>query len=69
MNKVYILALNYSEAKGYMNNNPEYNTEYIVLNRPEQLYGTINPEVIVTSRAFHREDYNEFIDVIRTRKR
>jgi hypothetical protein len=66
VNNVFILAFNYEEARQYIRKNAG---EYIVLNRVEQLYGTINPMVVITPNAYRREDYSDMMDVIRTRKR
>ena len=63
--KVYILAPNMNEANRSMGANKN---RYIILNRPEQLLGTINPEVIITPNAYQRPDYEDFMDMIRTRK-
>jgi hypothetical protein len=48
-----------------MRKNPGLNP--IILNRPEQLYGTINPNVIITQNAYRRPDFTEFRDMIKTR--
>lgn len=79
MSKTFILGFNYDEAKEYMRKNlkdlmnPEDSMNpgnyYIILNRIEQLQGTINPDVRILPNAYRREDYNEFIDYIRTRQR
>ena len=47
MNKVFVLALTYNEAKSFiykneLNSNPG---DYIILNSPEQLKGTQNPTI------------------------
>ena len=65
MNKVFILAFNHHEAKSFMNKNEG---DYIILNRPEQLYGTLNPTVRVMINAYRREDYSDMIDAIYQRK-
>lgn len=71
MNKTFILAFNYDEAKNFIRKRNEGNplelTEYIILNRREQLLGTVNPVVKVLPNAYRREDYNDFIDMIRMR--
>jgi hypothetical protein len=69
MNKTFILAFNYEEARDYIRRQKDNPADYIILNRPEQLYGTINPKVVFTANAYKREDYNEFYDVYRTRIR
>lgn len=42
--------------------------DYVILNRPEQLYGTIKPNVIVMINAYRREDYTDMMDVIYSRQ-
>ena len=42
--------------------------DYIILNRPEQLYGTLNPTVRVMINAYRREDYTDMMDAISQRK-
>jgi len=65
VNNVFILAFNYEEARQYIRKNPG---QYVILNRLEQLYGTINPNVIILPNAYRREDYGDYVDVIRTRQ-
>lgn len=65
MNKTFILAFNHNEAKTFMYKNPG---DYVILNRPEQLYGTIKPNVIVMINAYRREDYTDMMDVIYSRQ-
>ena len=62
--KTFILALNHHEAKNFIRKNPN---DYIILNRVEQLFGTVNPVVYITERAYMRPDYNDFMDVIKMR--
>lgn len=62
----YILALTYEEARDYMRKNPDH--QPIILSRPEQLLGTTNPDVFITPRAYLRPDYEDFMDMIRTRR-
>jgi hypothetical protein len=61
----FILAFNYEEARQYIRKNPG---QYVILNRLEQLYGTINPNVIILPNAYRREDYGDYVDVIRSRQ-
>jgi hypothetical protein len=65
VSKVFILAFNYEEARQYIRKNPG---QYVILNRLEQLYGTINPNVIILPNAYRREDYGDYVDVIRSRQ-
>jgi len=69
MNKTYILALNMAEAKDYIRRQQGNPNDYVILNRPEQLYGTINPTVVFTEQAYKRRDYSDFYDVYRMRIR
>ena len=62
----FILAFNYEEARQYIRKNPG---QYVILNRLEQLYGTINPNVIILPNAYRREDYGDYVDVIRARQK
>ena len=64
MNVLYILAFNYNEAKSFIKDNP---TDYIILNRPEQLLGTERPLVKITPNAYKREDYTDIIEMIHIR--
>jgi hypothetical protein len=65
MSKTFILAFNHEDVKNFTRKNPDVNP--IILNRPEQLYGTINPHVIITQNAYRRPDFTEFKDIIKTR--
>jgi hypothetical protein len=65
MSKTFILAFNHEDAKNFTRKNPGLNP--IILNRPEQLLGTINPNVIITQNAYRRPDFTEFRDMIKTR--
>jgi hypothetical protein len=65
VNKVFILAFNYEEAKLYIKKNPG---EYIVLHRPEQIRGMREFTVRVMPNAYRREDYNDMIDAINIRR-
>ena len=67
MNKTFILAFNYHEAKSFMykNGNPG---DYIVLNSPDQLKGTISPTVKIMINAYRREDFLEMMDAIYVRQ-
>ena len=69
MTRIYVLALTYEEAKDYIRRQKDNPVNYIILNRPEQLLGTINPKVVFTVNAYRRPDYNEFFDTYRTRLR
>lgn len=68
---IFILAFNLQEAKTFIRQrqegNPLERTEFIILNRLEQLYGTSNPVVKILPNAYRRNDYNDFIDVINSR--
>lgn len=68
---VFILAFNHDEARRFIRDrgNPLEKTEYVILNRPEQLFGSINPVVKILPNAYRREDYTDFMDMINTRKR
>ena len=65
VNKVFILAFNYEEAKSYIKKNPG---DYIMLHRPEQIRGMREFTVRVMPNAYRREDYNDMIDSIRVRQ-
>lgn len=65
MNKTFILAFNYHEARSYINKNPG---EYTILNSPEQLDGTYGANVKIMPNAYIREDYNDMIDAINIRR-
>lgn len=72
MNKTFILGFNHDECRSFIRKNPKDSMnpeDYIILNRIEQLQGTVNPDVKILPNAYRREDYNEFIDYIRTRQR
>lgn len=66
MNKIFILALTYHEAKSfiYKNGNPG---DYIILNSPDQLKGTIKPTVKIMINAYRREDFLDMMDAIHIR--
>lgn len=64
--KTYILAFNYAEARSFIRKNPG---NYVILSRPEQLMGLINPDVVILPNAYRREDFTDLIDMINTRKR
>ena len=61
MNKTFILAFNYHEAKSFINKNPG---DYIILNRPEQLLGTDRPIVKIMINAYRRDDYLDIMEAI-----
>jgi hypothetical protein len=63
MTKKFIIGLNYDDVRYFIKNNPEYE----FLNKKEQLMGTINPHVILSSKAFRRKDINELMEVLQTR--
>lgn len=63
----FILAFNYEEAKNYIRKNA-ITDKVTVLNRPEQLLGTINANIIVLPNAYRREDYTDIMDMIRMRE-
>ena len=70
MNKVFVLAFNYHEAKtfiykGGLNSNPG---DYIILNSPDQLKGTQNPTIKILSNAYKREDFLDMMDAIYMRQ-
>jgi len=67
MNKVFVLAFNYHEAKSfiYKNDNPG---DYIILNSPDQLKGTISPQVKIMPNAYRREDFLDMMDAITVRQ-
>jgi len=67
MERVYILASNFGEAKTYAKKHHNSGNEYVILNRPEQLHGIMNPKVYISPNAFLRPDYEDFMDMIRTR--
>jgi len=63
MTKKFIIGLNYDDVRYFINNNPEYE----FLNKKEQLMGTINPYVILSSKAFRRKDITELMAFLKTR--
>ena len=63
--KTFILALNHNEAKNFIRKNPN---DYIILNRPEQLYGTENPTIKIMPNAYRREDFFDILDAIHIRR-
>ena len=67
MNKVFVLAFNYHEAKSfiYKNSNPG---DYIILNSPDQLKGTVTPQGRVMPNAYRREDFLDMMDAIYMRQ-
>ena len=67
MNKVFVLAFNYHEAKSfiYKNGNPG---DYIILNSPDQLNGTIKPTIKILPNAYKREDFLDMMDAISMRQ-
>ena len=70
MNKVFVLALTYNEAKSFiykdgLNSNPG---DYIILNSIEQLKGTQNPTIKILSNAYRREDFLDMMDAISIRQ-
>ena len=67
MNKVFVLAFNYHEAKSfiYKNDNPG---DYIILNSPDQLKGTISPTIKIMPNAYRREDFLDMMDAITMRQ-
>ena len=67
MNKVFVLAFNYHEAKSfiYKNDNPG---DYIILNSPDQLKGTISPTIKIMPNAYRREDFLDMMDAITVRQ-
>ena len=67
MNKVFVLAFNYHEAKSfiYKNENPG---DYIILNSPDQLKGTVTPQVKIMPNAYRREDFLDMMDAIYMRQ-
>ena len=67
MNKTFVLAFNYHEAKSfiYKNENPG---DYIILNSPDQLKGTVTPIVKIMPNAYRREDFLDMMDAIHIRQ-
>ena len=67
MNKVFVLAFNYHEAKSfiYKNENPG---DFIILNSPDQLKGTISPTIKIMPNAYRREDFLDMMDAISMRQ-
>lgn len=70
VNKTFVLALNYHEAKSFiykddLNSNPG---DYIILNNPDQLKGTISPTIKILSNAYKREDFLDMMDAISMRQ-
>lgn len=63
MDKVFVLAFNYHEAKSfiYKKDNPG---NYIILNSTDQLNGTIKPTVRIMINAYRREDFLDMMDAI-----
>ncbi|CAB5222014.1 hypothetical protein UFOVP242_228 [uncultured Caudovirales phage] len=70
MNKTFILALTYQEAKSFiykdgLNSNPG---DYIILNNPYQLNGMESPVVKIMPNAYRREDFLDMMDAIHMRR-
>ena len=67
MDKIFVLAFNYHEAISfiYKNSNPG---DYIILNSPDQLKGTIKPTVKIMPNAYRREDFLDMMDAIYIRQ-
>ena len=67
MDKVFVLAFNYHEAKSfiYKNDNPG---DYIILNSPDQLKGTQNPTIKIMPNAYRRKDFLDMMDAISMRQ-
>ena len=67
MDKVFVLAFNYHEAKSfiYKNDNPG---DYIILNSPDQLKGTISPTIKIMINAYRRDDFLDMMDAIYMRQ-
>jgi hypothetical protein len=70
MNKTFILALTYNEAKSFiykkeLNSNPG---DYIILNSIEQLKGTQKPTIKILSNAYKRDDFLDMMDAITVRQ-
>ncbi len=70
VNKTFVLAFNYHEAKSFiykdgLNSNPG---DYIILNSPEQLRGTVTPQVKIMPNAYRREDFLDMMDAITMRQ-
>jgi len=67
VNKTFVLAFNYHEAKTfiYKNDNPG---DYIILNSPDQLKGTVSPTVKIMINAYKREDFLDMMDAISMRQ-
>ena len=64
--KTFILAFNYHEAKSFiykggLNSNPG---DFIILNSPDQLKGTISPTIKIMPNAYRREDFLDMMDAI-----
>ena len=67
MNKVFVLAFNYHEAKTFIYNNGNPG-DYIILNSPDQLKGTVKPTVKIMINAYRREDFLDMMDAIYVRQ-
>ena len=63
MNKVFVLAFNYHEAKSFIYKK-DNSGNYIILNSPDQLKGTIKPTVKIMPNAYRREDFLDMMDAI-----
>ncbi len=66
VNKIFVLAFNYHEAKSfiYKNENPG---DYIVLNSPDQLRGTSSPTIRIMPNAYRRDDFLDMMEAIHIR--
>ena len=64
--KTFILAFNYHEAKSFIYKNDNAG-DYIILNSPEQLKGTVTPQVKIMPNAYRREDFLDMMDAITVR--
>lgn len=67
MNKVFVLAFNYHEAKTFIYKNGNLG-DFIILNSPDQLKGTIKPTVKIMINAYRREDFLDMMDAIYVRQ-
>ena len=67
MDKVFVLAFNYHEAKSFIYKK-DNSGNYIILNSPDQLKGTIKPTVKIMPNAYRREDFLDMMDAISMRQ-
>ena len=65
MDKIFVLAFNYHEAKSFIN---KHEGNYIILNSPDQLNGTVSPTVKIMINAYRREDFLDMMDAIYSRQ-